>query len=633
MLGFLPRLYPDELLYSWLARYHLYLGNQGPKQTAKDLFGKESQIATPDLPLNLNDLYKRVKHFISGNDNDLLEKHTFFLYYTCFLSTEIRETVRQNMLFDSRKTALHMLTGVMASGIVDKKFFQYCPQCVEEDIRNYGETYWHLNHQLPGILVCTKHYTLLNETRVPFRSLNRHEYVPALPENCPVLVPLTLKTYTTKTIQRLFEIANDLSSLITPGFLFDIKLMQKHYRYLLQAKGFANVNGIVDQKVLAEQFRLFYGDECLCLVQSQVDYNKESCWLKEITRKHRKAFHPIRHVLFIHFLGERLETLQEISELTYQPFGPGPYPCLNRAAEHYLKPVIDTVEITICSKTRRPVGTFRCSCEFIYSRKGPDQTEEDRFKIGRIKQFGTIWNNKLYQLIHIEKQSYRAAARELGVDTKTVIHYSDLYNSEPKKTTANIVKSIVGVEAHRTQWLELMTENTSYSVTQLRKQNPSLYTWLYRNDHEWLQAHSPTLKCRKYVYTRVDWQERDRLLARNVYTVARNLLQKKPPVRISLSKVGNYIRQRAILEKHLDKLPLTQRVLNGMLETVEQYQIRRINWAVQYLLLSGEEVQEWRVQRLAGLGNMSSRVKFSLKHVITKVGIKEGSAIGDENPA
>lgn len=39
MLSYFPNLYPDELLYSWFARYHDHSGNTSSKQTMKELFG------------------------------------------------------------------------------------------------------------------------------------------------------------------------------------------------------------------------------------------------------------------------------------------------------------------------------------------------------------------------------------------------------------------------------------------------------------------------------------------------------------------------------------------------------------------------------------------------------------------
>ena len=52
---------------------------------------------------------------------------------------------------------------------------------------------------------------------------------------------------------------------------------------------------------------------------------------------------------------------------------------------------------------------------FIYARK----QSTDIFKIGRVKEFGHVWHQKLIEL-SCENISIRAIARELGVDSKTV---------------------------------------------------------------------------------------------------------------------------------------------------------------------------------------------------------------------
>ena len=49
----------------------------------------------------------------------------------------------------------------------------------------------------------------------------------------------------------------------------------------------------------------------------------ESCWLKAITRKHRKSFHPIRHILLIYFLEESVDSISNYSQESYKPFGKG----------------------------------------------------------------------------------------------------------------------------------------------------------------------------------------------------------------------------------------------------------------------------------------------------------------------
>ena len=70
MLGFFPTPYPDELLYSLIARYHLRSGSISPKITLSELFGSTSTIATIDLPANLNNLTKRLQHLTPNHASD-----------------------------------------------------------------------------------------------------------------------------------------------------------------------------------------------------------------------------------------------------------------------------------------------------------------------------------------------------------------------------------------------------------------------------------------------------------------------------------------------------------------------------------------------------------------------------------
>ena len=72
------------------------------------------------------------------------------------------------------------------------------------------------------------------------------------------------------------------------------------------------------------------------------------------------------------------------------------------------------------------------------------------------------------------------------------------------------------------------------------------------------------------------------------------------PVRITVSKIGTTIGLKALLEKHLDKLPQTKAYLESVTETVEEFQIRRIEWAIRELDRRGEEKKDWKILRLAG---------------------------------
>ena len=94
----------------------------------------------------------------------------------------------------------------------------------------------------------------------------------------------------------------------------------------------------------------------------------------------------------------------------------------------------------------------------------------------------------------------------------------------------------------------------------------------------------------------------------------RSLLNADKPARITLSRIGKTIGLLALLEKHLDLMPLTKAYLKSVAESVEDFQIRRIKWAIKLLDECGEEIQRWKVIRVAGLReNVSERVKAVLE--------------------
>ncbi len=118
---------------------------------------------------------------------------------------------------------------------------------------------------------------------------------------------------------------------------------------------------------------------------------------------------------------------------------------------------------------------------------------------------------------------------------------------------------------------------------------------------------------------KVDWAERDKQVLEKVKTAVQTLLSAEKPARITICRIGKSIGLLALLEKHLAEMPLTKVYLESVTETVEDFQIRRIKWAIQRLDDCGEEIQSWKVIRLAALGeNCSERVQAALESELYK---------------
>lgn len=536
----------------------------------------------------------------------LIYGHTLYPFYAPFLSPDRARLVFERMRGDLGGT-IHNMTGIMASAFPVPLYLRFCPECYKRDYQTYGELYWHRVHQIPGVLVCTEHKVMLKNSTVLYRGPNKHEYIPAVLKNC--LLEPSDSILSVEVLDRLFQISMDCKWLLE-NRLKNHKLnwFKDNYIAYLASKDLVSPKGFVDQELLSGQFTAVFGQELLRLLHSEFDFRTESTWIKSIVRKHRKAFHPIRHLLMIRFLTGSIDRFFG-NDFTYWPFGKPPWPCLNSTSPHYLEPVIETIEITTCSKTSKPVGTFRCSCGFVYSRRGPDKTENDRLRVGRVKSFGPIWELALKSRLQEKNLSLRAIARKMQCDTNTVVKYADKLRSNSSWKTKEceqfdsrqIAYSSL-INKHRSEWQDLINSNPDLQVTRLRKMRPGLFMWLYRHDREWLKRISPYSGNNQSENKRVDWVARDKnLLAQSKLALELILHSEEKPVRISLGRIGKMVGANALFEKHIEKLPETKNYLLSIVETTESFQCRRVSWAAKYLSEKGEEVKGWKIIRLAGI--------------------------------
>jgi hypothetical protein len=634
MLGFFPAPYPDELLYSLIARYHIRSGSTSPKLTLSELFGSSTIIATIDLPANLNNLTKRLQHLTPNLASDLIAKHTLYPFYQSFLPPQRDRSIRQSMKA-SKAANIHTRAGIMASAIPAPRYLRFCPQCNATDLELYGELYWHRLHQIPGVLICPKHGVFLQDSSIPTQGFNRHEYHAASLDNCQVVE--RCNSYEDRTREQLQTIATDIAWLLDRNLPAHApEYFQQQYRSLLIDRGLANSNGRIYGDRLQDDFRSFYERDVLTLLDSTIDENSDANWLLSIARKHHKSFHPIRHLLFIRFLNETVNRFFS-RNYEYQPFGKAPWICLNPAATHYRQPVVTDLKVSHCLENKQPLGVFTCECGTIYCRTGPDRTEEDKYKIGKTIAFGEVWEEKLRELVEQQKLGLRAVARELKVDTRTVSRYVSRLQLEshwekrklPSDAQAHPLRVVEPKvpeispqlpipKVQRECWLGLQERYPQATKTMLRKLSPATYTWLYRHDRAWLKDNSPAWQQPTAVNERVDWVKRDLEVLDRVKASVDSIQQAEIPVRVTMSRIGKSIGLLALLEQHLDLMPLTGAYLATVVESIDDFQIRRIRWAVGELDRRGERVLTWRVMRLAGLGeDYSDRVGAVLEKEVS----------------
>ncbi len=609
MLNSFPEPYPDELLYSVLARFHIRRGNTAAKTTLRELFGDSKVTPAYDLPSHIDRLVSNLPLYNIHTAEDLIYNNTLFPYYAAFLPEDRIEKILVSMRSNQGGDILTRC-GILSSKISPPQYFRFCPLCNQEDMKEFGECYWHRLHQLPGVHVCGRHRVFLENSSV--LTHNKHELIAANRINCKAPSCNVGKNCSDKEINGHCEFVKEAVWILTNhqkiGSLSTIK---NRYLNLLQKQGLASPTGRVFQKELVKAFISYYGHCYLQQEQSDIDVYQDNTWLSGIVRKYRKSFHPINHILMIRFLSSSLDDFFAMEE-PKQPFGEGPWPCLNIASGHYMENTIKDIAIVYSTDAKRRKGIFRCSCGFSYIRWESDVLTDDRFSFDKVLEYGLVWEARLKEYMRHDI-GLRDMSRRLKVDPKTIKRHIAAFELEnlkvvkPEEVTKSSLQDLDTKTRlqKRTIWENLLKQYPEKSMKRIRAEAEDVFGWLYRNDKEWLyslQYNKKTIS--NQAFMRVDWEERDKQLYEQAcFAITKLKASNTKPIRITVSSVGKLINKRTLLEKHLDKLPLTMECLARNVESVEEYQQRKVEWAIRLLVSANQELRKWKIVKTAGIKN------------------------------
>jgi len=620
MIGFFPDPYPDELLYSVCARFADRVQYRGKSSVIRELFGTRNAVAIVDFPCRLGHLVDILPSGHHYTVDRFIDDHTLLPFYSPFCPPQRINQVREDMR-GSNGCRIYGRLGILVNRPAD--WLQFCPICVNNDIQKFGECYWHRVHQLPGVKVCPIHGVFLEESQAHIRHRQQPWELIAAQNILPSgLLPRELSV-DSKNSQALLQIAQNAAWLLSqPQLILPSSELRQRYLKRLFELELATYRGYVYARQLLVAFINFYSLDFLDSLDCSIDLNSSHHWLFRLTRfSVNKIQSPLHHLLLIHFLGY---TAAEFfgQQTKFQPFGEPPWPCLNRASDHFGQLQISECRLTYNhqQKSRKPVGTFYCSCGFVYSRTGPDYTELDRFRIDKLKCYGSVWEAALTQFWLDESLSVPEIARRLGVSFDTVKRHAAKLNlpltrpgsqfkplSEAQKLQPNPIEMASStLEIYRQEWMEVRTNYPETSRKMLRFKFNRLYVWLEQYDAEWFEAHLPPRFCRVGISpiqsVRVDWLSRDLQLAAQVRESANRLLHTTGhPIRITRTTIGKDIGQRTLIQKEIHKLPLTASALVEVVETHLEYAIRRLEWATQCFLQEKIYPKRWQLLQRASL--------------------------------
>lgn len=538
-----------EMLYSVLARLGGYLNASVAAPFIEGLLGRRAAIASPDLPGGLATLVRDIDGDVRDKAMDrIIDRLTAFPFHTAFVPADVRADVRAAMGGDM--TGVYTRLGLAAFKVRQPDRLRFCPDCLDAMERDHADLWWRREHQLSGVVVCAVHGTVLRHSDVGIGERNRHSFVSASRHVCRIDAEPVVQGVGALELTRLAELARAAFALLDrPPPAEEHADRQAGYRRRLAEVGLMRSPRLIDVAALHEAFRAYWGEVPEIIDGLAIATDSERSWLTALVRGRARAAHPIQHLM----LSGMLDALGAVQ--IERPFGTGPWPCRNPAADHHRQDVIDRVAIRHDRGTA--YGDFACGCGYLYT---VARTADGAFGEPRYRRFGPLLSPALLKAVQ-RGDGLRATAKALGLDPKTLMREA----------------RIAGVAV---PW----STRPSGSVPVVRPPT------------------APTVRPRRPTPRRRlrNWFAIDARLARAAAVARAAILAEAKPVRVTFAEIERRIARRDWIVKRRAKLPRTIAVIEEAVEAVDTFRHRRLSACVAAAIAAGD-LRPCEVMRVAGL--------------------------------
>lgn len=555
---FYPELYPDELIYSSVARYRRHVGNLPIEATSEALLGKPSFRVHVEMPSRLSVLSERMGGRYTPLE--LAEKHTSISYYTAFKTESDRKIALERMIGEG-------ITAPLTAASIDaadrrKANFHYCVMCEQEMLEKHGETYWRRDQQLPTVLTCVIHRRFLCDSGISRETRTQKLSLPDEKTGAPN--PICRNADLLPVAFRLSTASVALLEWREPQ---DDRLGDRdQLMRLIRSKGYVLANQMADTTRMAEDLAPYFDKLRPIWPSLCYQLDRKGSWIFQMAQSSAHRRHPIYHLL----IRDALDVLPNKPSPAHRHsndgvFGHGPWPCQNPLAAHYQSLVVKKIERYIGAH-KKEGALFTCSCGYIY--------RQMRLLDGPITSPRVVEPGPLMK-VHVEtavRENWTLAqtARPLNANPEFVLRYAELNNI-----------------AH--QWGDHPKNGKFKALGHV----PSR-----KNDNRRRSTG------RKIGYEDSEIRQIDEKLSNLVSAKKSEILARRPFERVSKQKVRREIPRVPAVSP--DRLPKTISALAECAETVSEFRKRRLFTALEGF---GDRPRPsiYRLARLAGCTEPASR--------------------------
>ncbi len=487
-LKFFPAPYPDECYYSIFCRYFARSGSTSNKRTIFNLFGEAQSLAAfVFLPrrLELVDIWL-------GEDSPVKREklaldNSCYAYFSTTFTRQLFEGMERKIKNGEPDRSLERRIIQKCRRSHWPERLRYCPDCVREDVERYGETYWHRMPQLPGVEYCLKHGTSIQDSEVTFRQITMAFYPASHALQCLTLQEDEEKK---KYRQRYLAIARDTEWLLRNGLKLEgCRSIACKYKELFMEKGLTTAQGVRYPDRIKTAFIECHGEGVL----KQLFQDKENYlyWLDFAFESVSEHLRPLHHILLMEFLKETAQGFFS-SVPDNEPYGSGPWPCINKVCCHYGKDGAEKISVTYMNG--QTIGHFRCTgCGMKYQRSRPWQEFEEYANHAVILDYGDYWYRKLRECVEAKGLNQAETAKVMKCTTTTVRKRAEEIGLNLHVNRKSCIyhekewKDIDRSQYFRAKVGEALQYQPELTAKELDELVPGAYAWFRKNDFQWLK--------------------------------------------------------------------------------------------------------------------------------------------------
>jgi hypothetical protein len=483
MLANLPRLENDQTLYSWCAQVHAMNGASDARTTSGALFGAPYAALCHDFPSRLSYLTTHSPDAGFG-EVDLALRHTLLGYFLVLQPRAVAYRLLA-LVTDGSLPSIKMRLGITASRVGGHHPLKGCDACIVEDTNRVGFAYWHIEHQFPSTMACTRHRRPLFIAWDPVTPVHRRGWL--LPVGGLGWERIEVSVRDDRQLHQLYRLAEfSVKFASCVPATFDVTQLARCYQRGLRNHGFVTAMGSLRLKTLVNEMRSRYlGLEDLAGFEALKSVTID--WpglIGSAARTAPRRVHPLKHLLMIALV---FDTWRDFL-ISYEEAGPRETETSQPAAAlDTADPTADLVRLVggglSISAAARKIGITTTTATQIARRAGIRFTQRRKvLKGSHLRQ--------IERLLHRGWPSKRVSE----ATGRSVVSINRLLAADPDlKQVWQTAAFLVRRKISRKALLTAIQRHPGAAVKEIREAWCRDYTWLYRHDREWLRTAIPAL--------------------------------------------------------------------------------------------------------------------------------------------